>query len=41
LGIDAHVTKDFNLAGKAHIGILLEITSQPQLLCKGERVGIG
>jgi len=40
LRLDADITKDFHLAGKAYVRILLKITAQPEFFHKGERVGV-
>jgi hypothetical protein len=40
LRLDVDIAKDLYLAGKAHIGVLLEVAAQPELLHKGEFVRI-
>lgn len=41
LRVDAHIAKNFNLAGKTHMRVFLQIIAQPEFLHKGEGVGAG
>src|SRR5215469_4352679 len=41
LRVDAHIAKNFDLAGKTHMRVFLQIIAQPEFLHKGEGVGVG
>src|SRR6266699_2647456 len=41
LCIDAHIAKNFDLAGKTHLRIFLQIIAQPEFLHEAEGVGVG
>src|SRR5258708_7376036 len=41
LCVDAHIAKNFDLAGKTHLRIFLQIIAQPEFLHEAEGVGVG